>query len=638
MTNGGFTPKVREQNDEYIFELRDGVFISARFASEKKLRFQMWRQSTILPADEGNIFTQTFRDKLVQQARAGFNETGKPDAIPHIEEDIGLVATILGSRGDDGKSLHDRLVEQEGPSITERLITLAEENATLFHTPEKVAHAACARGGHTEVYELNTREFKMWLRSEFRRRERERLEATARAERERAQEAAGALGLPNPDEPIVVPRPPAIPPQALAIAVGELEASAGAEGPEEEVHLRVAGHDGKIYIDLCNAAWEAAEISKDGWKIVSEVPVRFVRSNVMRALPHPTRGGSVEELRRLLTLGEDRATTKDAWSLTLAWLMQSLRPKGGQYPVLVLLGGHGTAKSTTSEMLRELVDPAVVLHEHTYSNVREVYIECVASWVFALDNISSLPDWLSDTVCRLATGGGFKTRTLFTNRDQEVFKAQRPVIINGISDVASRADLLDRALLVDLPVIPETDRKYLEELWAEFYKHQPAILGALFDALAAGLKNFREVDLTGRLPRMADFARWAVATETALGMKEGSFMEAYAGSRENATETALEEAPIWRVLYELAKDYSGEDPWQGNMKELLKELNIMETDDALKRSKHWPKTERGLSETVKRLGPAFLELGIHVERVSKSHREGRRYRVFFQEEDVAQET
>jgi hypothetical protein len=633
VANGGFAPKVTEQNDEYIFELRDSVFISARFASEKKLRFQMWQQTKMLPPDEGNIFVQSFRDRLVQQARAGFNEPGKPDAIPNIEEDIGLVAMILGSRGDDGKSLHDKLQEKEGPSITERLISVAEESAALFHTPEKVAHAACKRAGHTEVYELQSREFKMWLRSEFRRRETERLEAIARAERERAIEAAGALATPDiTDAPIEVARPPAIPPQALAIALGELEATAVLNGPEEKVYLRVAGHDGKIYIDLCNDRWEAVEISKDGWKIVSqEVPIKFVRSNVMSALPQPTRGGSVEELRRLLTLGEDSASVRDAWSLTLAWLMQALRPNGGQYPVLVLLGGHGTAKSTTSEMLRQLVDPAVVLHEHTYSNVRDVYIECVASWVFALDNISSLPDWLSDTVCRLATGGGFKTRTLFTNRDQEVFKAQRPIIMNGISDVATRADLLDRALLVDLPVIKETDRKYLEELWAEFYKHQPAILGALFDALAAGLKNVREVDLTGRLPRMADFARWAVATETALGMEEGSFMEAYAGSRENATETALEEAPIWRMLYELARRHNEEEPWQGNMKELLGKLNDMEADDALKRSKHWPKTERGLSETVKRLGPAFLELGVHIEKVPGSRREGRRYRLFFRE-------
>src|SRR5215210_222121 len=103
MANGSFVPKITEREDEFIFELRDGVFISAKFASEKKLRFQMWRQTTMLPPDEGNIFVQSFRDRLVAQARsttAGFNEPGKPDAVPHIEEDIGLVATILGSRGD----------------------------------------------------------------------------------------------------------------------------------------------------------------------------------------------------------------------------------------------------------------------------------------------------------------------------------------------------------------------------------------------------------------------------------------------------------------------------------------------------------------------------------------------------------
>jgi hypothetical protein len=629
-----FMPKITEQNDEYIFELRDAVFLSLAFASEKKLRIQMWRHTTMLPPDEGNPFVQSFRDKLIQQARDGFNEPGKPDAIPDIAEDIGLVATLLGSKADDGKSLHDRLLEREGPSITEKLITLAEENATLFHTPEKVPHAACKRAGHTEVYELDTREFRMWLRSEFRRTERERLEAMALAERERAIDAAGALASADiSDAPIEVARPPAIPPQPITTALGELQATALLDSTEEEVHLRVAGHDGKIYVDLCNAAWEAVEITKDGWEIIGSdaVPIRFVRSNVMRSLPRPKRGGTVEELRRLLTLGGDSEDTTRAWSLVLAWLVQSLTPDGGQYPVMILLGGHGTAKTTTSEMLRDLVDPAVVPHEHTYQNVREVYIECVACWVFGLDNLTSLPDWLSDTICRLSTGGGFKTRSLFTNRDQEVFVAQRPVIMNGISDIASKADLLDRSLLVDLPVIKVSERKYLRELRAEFYEHRPAILGALFDAMASGLRNVGAVDLTGRMPRMADFARWAVATEEALGMEAGSFMEAYAGSRGNATETALEAEPIWRVLYELARETDAEEPWVGNMKELLGELNAMETDTALKRSKDWPKTERKLSDIIKRLGPALLELGVHVERVSKSKREGRRYYLYYHE-------
>jgi hypothetical protein len=628
-----FTPDVQERDDEYIFGLRNDVFLSVAYATEKKLRVQMWRKETMLPPDEGNIFGQAFRDKLIKQARGGFNEQGKPDVIPHIEEDIGLVATLLGAKGlDDGKSLHDKLIEREGRTLTERLITLGEASAVLFHTPDKVAHAACKRLGHTEVYDMGSKEFSMWLRAEFRRSERERLEAIAKADRERAIEAMGALA---PDDihnrPLEVPRPQPIAPQVITTAVDELKSTAVLDGPEEEVHLRVAGHRGKFYVDLCNDQWEAVEISKEGWRILASdvVPIRFVRSNIMRPLPHPTKGGSVDELRRLLTLGDESEETEAAWTLLLAWLIQSLAPDGGQYPVLILLGGHGTAKTTTLEMLRDLVDPAVVPHEHTYQNVREVYIECVAGWVLAMDNLSSLKDWLSDTICRLSTGGGFKTRTLYTNRDQEVFLAQRPVAMNGISDVASKPDLLDRALLVDLPVIKVSDRKYLRELKAEFYQHRPAILGALFDAMAQGLRNVDAVDLTGRLPRMADFARWAVACEEALGRDAGSFMDAYEESSESAMQTALESEPIWRVLYELARKHTAEDPWTGNMKQLLNELNTMETDEPLKRSSDWPKTERKLSEIRRTLAPSLRKLGVHIEKVSKSKRKGRRYSLYF---------
>jgi hypothetical protein len=128
---------------------------------------------------------------------------------------------------------------------------------------------------------------------------------------------------------------------------------------------------------------------------------------------------------------------------------------------------------------------------------------------------------------------------------------------------------------------------------------------------------------------MNDFATWAVATEQALGFKKGSFQEAYAGSRESATETALEAEPIWRVLKEFAMDYDPEDRFVGTMKLILEQLNLLEKDDALKRSKDWPKTERRLSAIIKRLNPALREVGIFVEKAPGSRREGRRYFVYF---------
>jgi hypothetical protein len=630
--NDNFIPEVEEHDDEYIYKLRDGVCVAVRFASEKKLRFQMWREDTILPADEGNIFNQSFRDRLVAQARGGFNEKGKPDGIPHIAEDIGTMSTLLGHRGDGGKSIQEKLLEQAGGSIIERLVTLAEEGATLFRSPEQVPHAVCTRGDHQEVLLVNSPQFRVWLRGEFKRREKERLETVARIERERMLDTKGAIAPESLiNEPLNVPRPPVIPPAALATAIGEIEAAAMLEGPVEEVYLRVAGHDGKIYIDLCNDKWEAVEISKEGWKIIpsEEIPMKFVRSNVMKALPYPTAGGSVDELRQMLTLPEE--SSDESWSLILAWLLQAMAPCDGDYPILVLLGGHGTAKSTHTEMLRELVDPAVVEHEHekTYHDLKVLYIEVTTSWTLAMDNVSQLQDWLSDILCRISSGGGFKTRKFFTDRDQEVFKGKRPIIMNGISDVVKNSDILDRSLLVDLPPIPPKRRKYDKVLWAEFNECRPRILGALFDAVAAGLAKQDDVVLEDEhKSRLIDFDRWAVATEEALGIEPGTYVKARKLSRESASETALEAQPVWRPLFAIAAEYDADDPWVGTMKELLAELNDREPDDALRRSKDWPKTERKLSGTLKRILPDLMERGVHLMKAKGSRREGRRYKLY----------
>jgi len=629
-----FWPEVTEQDDEYIFELRDDVSVAVRYASEKKLRFQLWRPDAILPADEGNIFTQSFRDRLVAQARDGFNEQGEPDRIPHIADDIGKIATILSQRSTDGKSIHEKLQEQEGASITERLIAIAEEGASVFLSPDKKPHAVCTRNGHREVLLIDSPDFRVWLRGEFRRKERERLEDIARAERERAIELAGAMVPPELlDDPLKVSKPPIIPPQSFTTAMSEIEATAMLEGSVEDVYIRVAEHEGRVYIDLCNEKWEAVEISAEGWRIIPSdvLPIKFIRSNAMLELPYPVHGGSIGELREMPTLPEERSD--ESWSLILAWVMQALKPCRGDYPILVLLGGHGTAKSTHTEMLRELIDPAVVEHEHekTYHEVRAIYIDVTTSWVFALDNVSQLPDWLSDILCRVSSGGGLKTRKFFTDRDQEIFKGKRPIIMNGISEVVKNSDILDRSLLVDLPPIPGNRRKEDRVLWAEFNARRPAILGALYDAVAKGLARQDDVVLEDEhKSRLVDFDRWAVATEEALGMEPETYVKARKLSRESASETALEAQPVWRPLYDLAAEHKeGEaEPWVGTMKALLSELNVKETDDALKRSKAWPKTPEKLAGILGRIKPDLLERGVHLQRAKGSRREGRRHKLY----------
>src|SRR5215210_4710406 len=95
------------------------------------------------------------------------------------------------------------------------------------------------------------------------------------------------------------------------------------------------------------------------------------------------------------------------------------------------------------------------------------------SLIVGIDNVSHVSPWLSDALCRLSTGGGFGTRTLYENDEETIFDATRPVILNGITDVATKPDLLDRAIILVLPTIPEEKRKPEAELWREFEEALP---------------------------------------------------------------------------------------------------------------------------------------------------------------------
>src|SRR5262249_44085160 len=192
--------------------------------------------------------------------------------------------------------------------------------------------------------------------------------------------------------------------QALADALNVLDGLALHDGPSFPTHLRVAGFDGKIYLDLADAEWRAVEIDAAGWRVVQEPPVRFRRPKGMRPLPEPVRGGSLEELRPLVNV-RDEAN----WLVLVGWLAGAV-PGRGPYPVLALAGEQGTAKTTLGRLMRRLLDPSVTMLRSDPRDARDLMIAAHNGWLVGYDNLSDLPGWLSDALCRLATGGGFGTR------------------------------------------------------------------------------------------------------------------------------------------------------------------------------------------------------------------------------------
>jgi hypothetical protein len=469
------------------------------------------------------------------------------------------------------------------PSQAAALVDLVADEALFRVSDGDTAYATIAVDDHQETWPIRSKSFRRYLVHRFWERE---------------------------------GKPPAA--QALSDALGVLEARAQFGGRVHEVHVRVAGHDGRIYVDLVNAGWEAVEVTPAGWRLVTTPPVKFRRARGMQTLPRPVHGSAVDELAEFINV-----KSADQLALIKAWLVAALRPEG-PYPVLVFTGEHGTSKSTIEEMCRALIDPNVAPLRSEPSDPRDVMIAATNAWLIALDNLSDLAPWLSDCLCRLATGGGFSTRELYSDSDETIFVAQRPAMLNGIDAVISRPDLLDRAIIIDLPRISEDRRRPRREFWSAFEAARPRILGALLTAVSTALRRVGEVRLQA-LPRMADFATWAHAAEPALGLKSGEFLAAYGGNRAEAHDLALDASPIAASVRALVEP--GE--WSGTAAELLEALGRI-ADEATQRSKVWPATPRTLSTALRRIAPNLRAIGVSVEFTDQRELGSRRRQISIQ--------
>jgi hypothetical protein len=226
----------------------------------------------------------------------------------------------------------------------------------------------------------------------------------------------------------------------------------------------------------------------------------------------------------------------------------------------------------------------------------------------AYDNISRLPPWLSDGLCRLSTGGAFTTRELYTDAEEVMFEAQRPVLLNGIEDLATRGDLLDRTLVLTLPRIGEDRRRPEADIWREFELARPEILGAFLDVLSIGLRVYPGVRLR-HAPRMADFATWSAAASVGFGWGPAAFTGAYSGNRQTVHEVALESSPVSRAVQNWVA-LNGE--WEGTASELLDHLARFAPHDRARWS-GWPGNARALSDALRRLAPNLRESGLMIE-------------------------
>ena len=471
---------------------------------------------------------------------------------------------------DDGRGTTDQTdnrpqaIDQGSKSVPREpavdVLARIAARARIFPGSDDRFYAEIVAGDHEETHDLRSPSFRRWLIREYR------------------KETRGFA-----------------PVEALNNLIAALEADAEDASPTRPVFVRVGGdlsdENATIYLDLGDADRRSVAITAAGWEIVFRAGVAFRRPRGMRALPAPEAGGSLELLKSYINLDDDE------FLLLIGWLATALRP-AGPYPILVLNGEQGSAKTTLSRIVRKLVDPHVSPLAGEPREPRDLMVAAKNGWTVALDNISSLPPWLSDCLCRLATGGGLHVRTLYSNDEASFLDAMRPIVVNGIDDFVRRGDLSDRSVYLHPPAIRDIDRRLERKLMLEFDRDHPLILGALLDAVAGGLRLEPMVP-AARLPRMADFAHFAESVCQALGHAPGSFLAAYDRNRQAASDSLLDDSPVARAFREFADRVPS---WTGTASELLDELTALAGPRALA-SKTWPKTPKGLSAIIRRLAP-----------------------------------
>ena len=380
------------------------------------------------------------------------------------------------------------------------------------------------------------------------------------------------------------------------------EGQARFAGDTHPVFNRIGTLDRTLYLDLGGADWKAVAIKSEGWQVIDHPPARFTRAKSMQPLPLPaTSGGDINLLRRFLN-----TETEADFQMLVAWLVGCFHPDG-PYPILILNGEQGSAKSTTARVLRCLIDPANPIARSAPNSEQDLVIAAKHNHVLAFDNLSSIKPMMADAFCRIATGGGFGTRKLHTDSDEMLFSATRPCLLNGIPDLAGRPDLADRAIVVSLPVIPPTARAFEGEFNKALDAAMPRILAGLLDALSAALANLASVRLTER-PRMADFAKWVSAAEPALGWTQGAFLEAYAANRENSDRATVEGNPVGLAILKLVQD---DVRWSGTMTELktiLRSRYPLLTDDPYS----FPRQENKLSNAIRRIETPMRRMGVEI--------------------------
>lgn len=453
----------------------------------------------------------------------------------------------------------------KGESQADILLRVSDE-AEFFQNDLGEAFAAVTLNGHIEVLKVKSKKFKMWLTKQY-------YDATKKA--------------PTSD--------------AMNQALGVMEMKAAFDGDEHRLQLRVAEKDGTFYYDLANEDWSVVKIEPNECQVLNEPPILFTRNKNTKAQAMPDFTGDLK-----LLLNHVRIKNEDDQILYLTYVVTCLIPSI-PHAVLVYSGEKGASKSTSMRLTRQVIDPAIQDLLTMPNSMQDLALSLANNYMPSFDNLDGLSAEKSDLLCIASTGGGFSKRTLFTDDDETLLDLRRCVGLTGINVVVTRADLIDRSIIIELDRIPEDERREEREVWEAFEQDRARIVGGALQALANAMAIYPNVKLD-KLPRMADFTRWGYAIAEVLGYGGESFLQAYRRNRNQSNEEAISSHPVAAAVVALMKDNK---TWSGSVASLLNELERVAFQEKINTNvKSFPKAAHILSRRLKEVKSNLEDVGI----------------------------
>lgn len=587
-------PSVHPNGNEYVWELSPWDTPPAQLPKElltllhtpKTNKRTDWGSFLKKDAPEGtrNDSAIKYAGKLVREYKENEWETKAYQRLvkwnnerckPPLDEDE--LSTVFNSACSMRREQIENDPQEGNKSQASRLVELVFRNPDieLFKDDFNTAYVAYPVGTHKECWKVSSGTFKRWLSASF-------------YAEYGAVPSAGTFN------------------DALQV----IEAKVFREGNERKLYTRFAHLGNTIWYDLCDAEWRAVKITKDGWSIESNPPTIFKRYPHQSPQVAPEVGGRTQDILRYINVQKG-----DQEILTLVWLVTSFLA-GFPHPIMYIYGPQGSAKSTFSRILREIVDPAR-LEVLSMSNKHDELIQILAHHQFVFfDNVSFFSHDMSDLLCKAVTGMGFSKRTLYTDDDATIYNVSAVIGINGINLVASKPDLLERTILMSLERVAKEHRKQEDVILSEYKASKPKILGAIFAALSKALSIKPTVKLK-ETPRMADFASWGCAIAEALGYKQKEFIDAYARNQDSQKQQVIDESPLVGHVVGFMKDKT---TWQGTAQQLHSYLftSLDFYDRSRSKDLGVPKNANTLGRQLNDLKVTFEEIGI---KIGKEHKD-----------------